>query len=114
MKKHTTNKKSDLLFGFFYKYWATAILTVVLIILIRQNLFINQFPFSLSEKQQIIDEEIDFNQALDKKNNIKMIELKMATEPNMEVLESQARYRFGLIKAGETYYQINELVPNSP
>jgi cell division protein FtsB len=31
----------------------------------------------------------------------------------MEILESQARYRFGLIKDGDIYYQINELAPNS-
>ena len=40
-----------------------------------------------------------------------MTELKMGTESNMEILESQARYRFGFIKKGETYYQITPQDP---
>jgi cell division protein FtsB len=106
LKKQATLKKSALVFGFFYKYWITIILIVVLATLLRQNFVINKFPFSLSDRQQIIDDDIALNQSLDQKNNVKMTELKMGTEPNMEILESQARYRFGFIKEGETYYQI--------
>ena len=110
MKKHPPLKKSALLFGFFYKYWATIILVVILATLLRQNFVINKFPFSLSDRQQIIDDDSAFNQSLDQKN-IKMIELKMGTKSNMEILESQARYRFGFIKKGETYYQITPQDP---
>ncbi len=80
-----------------------------MVTLLRQNLIINEFPFSLSDKQQVINDKISLNQALDQKNNIKMTELKIGTES--EVLESQARYRFGLIKDGETYHQIT---PQNP
>lgn len=111
MKKQTNLKKSTLIFGFFYKYWVTIIFIVVLATLLRQNFIINKFPFSLSDRQKIIDDGIAFNQSLDQKNNIKMTELRMGTEPNMEILESQARYRFGFIKKGETYYQIT---PQNP
>ena len=110
MKKQTPLKKSALIFGFFYKYWATIILIVILATLLRQNFVINKFPFSLSDRQQIIDDDSAFNQSLDQKN-IKMIELKMGTKSNMEILESQARYRFGFIKKGETYYQITPQDP---
>lgn len=110
MKKQTPLKKSALIFGFFYKYWATIILVVILATLLRQNFVINKFPFSLSDRQQIIDDDSAFNQSLDQKN-IKMIELKMGTKSNMEILESQARYRFGFIKKGETYYQITPQDP---
>jgi len=79
---------------------------VVLATLIRQNFFINQFPTSLTNKQGIINQHIQINQALDKDNSIKKTELKAETASNMEILESQARYRFGLIKDGETYHQI--------
>jgi len=89
------------------------VLLVVLVTLIRQNFIINQFPGSLVTKQQIIDQNISLNQALNKQNKTKMIELKAETASNMEILESQARYRFGLIKDGDIYYQINELAPNS-
>lgn len=110
MKKQTPLKKSALIFGFFYKYWATIILIVILATLLRQNFVINKFPFSLSDRQQIIDDDSAFNQSLDQKN-IKMTELKMGTKSNMEILESQARYRFGFIKKGETYYQITPQDP---
>ena len=110
MKKQPPLKKSALLFGFFYKYWATIILVVILATLLHQNFVINKFPFSLSDRQQIIDDDSAFNQSLDQKN-IKMIELKMGTKSNMEILESQARYRFGFIKKGETYYQITPQDP---
>jgi cell division protein FtsB len=89
------------------------VLLVVLVTLIRQNFIINQFPGSLVTKQQIIDQNISLNHALNKQNKTKMIELKAETASNMEILESQARYRFGLIKDGDIYYQINELAPNS-
>ncbi len=110
MKKQTPLKKSALIFGFFYKYWATIILVVILATLLRQNFVINKFPFSLSDRQQIIDDDSAFNQSLDQKN-IKMTELKMGAKSNMEILESQARYRFGFIKKGETYYQITPQDP---
>jgi cell division protein FtsB len=111
LKKHPPLKKSALIFGFFYKYWVTIILIVILATLLRQNFVINKFPLSLSDRQQIIDDDIAFNQSLNQKNNIKMTELKMGTESNMEILESQARYRFGFIKKGETYYQITPQDP---
>jgi len=110
LKKQTPLKKSALIFGFFYKYWATIILVVILATLLRQNFVINKFPFSLSDRQQIIDDDSAFNQSLDQKN-IKMTGLKMDAKSNMEILESQARYRFGFIKKGETYYQITPQDP---
>ena len=104
-------KKPNSVFGFFYQYWITIILIVVLATLIRQNFFINQFPTSLINKQDGIDQRIQANQTLDKQNTVKRTELKAETASNMEVLESQARYRFGLIKKGEIYYQIT---PQNP
>ncbi|CAC9496152.1 hypothetical protein [uncultured Gammaproteobacteria bacterium] len=76
--------------------------------MLYQNFFINQFPFSLMEKQSIIDKEVRNNQHIKQKNKIKNIELKAVNATDREILESQARYRFGLIKKGERYYQVNE------
>jgi len=113
LRKQTTRhpnkgntKKPNPVFGFFYQYWITIILIVVLATLIRQSFFINQFPGSLTDKQNMIDQHIQTNQSLDKENSIKKVELRAETAANMEILESQARYRFGLIKDGETYHQI--------
>ncbi|CAC9518756.1 hypothetical protein [uncultured Gammaproteobacteria bacterium] len=76
--------------------------------MLYQNFFINQFPFSLMEKQSIIDKEVRNNQHIKQKNKIKNIELKAVNATDREILESQARYRFGLIKKGERYYQVND------
>ncbi len=111
IKNKQNAEKSNQILVFFYKYWITAVLLLVLLSLIRQN-FINQFPFGLMNKQQIIKQNISRNQTLKQQNKISSIELNTQTASDNEVLESQARYRFGLIKKGETYYQINELTPN--
>lgn len=113
-RKKRKTKKPNKIFGFFYQYWITIILIVVLATLIRQNFLVNNFPNSLIQKQKQIDQNIKINNSLTQQNTIKKLELEAKTAADMEALESQARYRFGLIKEGETYYQINELVPNSP
>lgn len=93
---------------FVVKYWLTALLLLILSTLMYQNFFVNKFPFSLMEKQTIIDKDTRNNQLLNQQNKIKNIELKAVNAKDKEVLESQARYRFGFIKKGETYYQISE------
>ncbi|EEZ79815.1 septum formation initiator family protein [Candidatus Thioglobus sp.] len=108
MKSQT--KKPSKLFGFFYDYWITIILLVILTTLIRQNFYINDFPMVLHERQRVIEQNVVLNQALENKNQSLTIELNSELEPNMEILESQARYRFGLIKDGEKYYQISKAV----
>ncbi len=94
--------------SFISRYWLSFILIFILTVLLYQNFFINQFPFSLMEKQSIIDKEVRNNQHIKQKNKIKNIELKAVNATDREILESQARYRFGLIKKGERYYQVNE------
>ncbi len=94
--------------NFIFQYWLTIILIFILIILFYQNLSTNKFPFSLMEKQTIIDKDKYNNQLLRQQNKIKNIELKATNADDNELLESQARYRFGLIKKGEHYYQISE------
>ncbi|OIR25563.1 septum formation initiator family protein [Bathymodiolus thermophilus thioautotrophic gill symbiont] len=96
-------------FDFVYRYWITLMLAAILLILIRQNFLINQFPSSLLEKQAIIDKNEKINQLLKQQNTIKILELQAKNAVDMEILESQARYRFGLIKPSERYYQITKL-----
>lgn len=111
MKKQKPLKKPSKALEFVYKYWITAVLLLALLTLVRQNFITNQFPISLANKQANIQQKIDKNQVLNQKNKIKSIELKAQTASDQEVLESQARYRFGLIKDGEIYYQINANKP---
>ena len=112
ISRHKRNKKKpNKLFGFFYKYGLTISLSLILLSLIKQNFFINQFPTSLSHRQQLINHQIDQNKQLSEQNEIKKIELNSKISDNQEVLESQARYRFGFIKEGETFYQITQQNP---
>ena len=84
---------------------------LILASLIKQNFLINQFPTSLSQRQQQIDHQVTQNKHLSEQNDIKKIELNSKISNNQEVLESQARYRFGFIKEGETFYQITRQNP---
>jgi len=100
-------KKPNRLFGFFYRYWISIILLVVLVTLIRQNFVINTFPFDVHEKQVILKENLAVNQQL-KQDNLKLqLELNAKSDEKLEILESMARQKFGLIKPGEKYYQIS-------
>jgi cell division protein FtsB len=58
----------------------------MLTVLLYQNFFINQFPFSLMEKQSIIDKEVRNNQHIKQKNKIKNIELKAVNATDREIL----------------------------
>ncbi|SFV87321.1 hypothetical protein MNB_SUP05-SYMBIONT-4-813 [hydrothermal vent metagenome] len=98
--------------NFFNRYWVTAALVIVLFTLIRQSFYINEFPFSLYEKQAIINKNIEENALLQQKNAMKILELQENSASGSEILESQARYRLGLVKKGERYYQISERVGN--
>jgi cell division protein FtsB len=100
-------KKPNKLFGFFYRYWISIILLIVLMALLRQNFVINSFPFDVHEKQLILEKNLATNQQL-KQNNLKLqLELNAKSDPKLEILESIARQKFGLIKPGEKYYQIS-------
>jgi len=85
---------------------------VLLITLIRQSFLANNFPFVLYDKQQIIKQNISINQTLDEENKQLSIDLEVESKANMEILESIARYKFGLLKEGERYYQISQSASN--
>ena len=92
----------------FQQYALTLVLLLAISTLMWQGFVINHFPQILDEKARLIAKNIAKNRALESKNQALAIELKMKSEADMEVLESLARYRFGLIKADEHYYQIGE------
>ena len=100
-------KKPNSLFGFFYRYWISIILLVVLVSLIRQNFVVNSFPFDVHDKQDVLEENLTTNQQLKQDNLQLQLELNAKSDQKLEILESMARQKFGLIKAGEKYYQIS-------
>jgi cell division protein FtsB len=99
-------KTFRLLFNFISKYWVSFILLFAIFTLINQNFVINKFPFSLYKKQKILEENIEQNKLLAWQNSQKINDTNFINDENMEILESRARYRFGLIKDNEVYYQI--------
>lgn len=108
-KKNSARKSS--LFGIFYRYWITLALLLIIFTLIKQGIFINKFPYVLESKKNEINETLSKNKSILSQNKSLIIELETGSEPNMEILESQARFRFGYIKEGETYFQIRK--PNT-
>jgi cell division protein FtsB len=100
-------KKPNSLFGFFYRYWISIILLVVLVALIRQNFVANSFPFDVYDKQAVLEENLTTNQQLKQDNSKLQLELNAKSDQKLEILESMARQKFGLIKPGEKYYQIS-------
>lgn len=102
-------KKPNILFGFFYQYWISIILLVMLITLVRQNFFINQFPFVLHDKQEQIQQHQQQNRLITQHNQQLEAELTSLGQTNMELIESSARYKFGLIKDGELFYRVSRL-----
>jgi cell division protein FtsB len=76
--------------------------------LIRQSVFINGFPKSLESKRIAVNEIIASNESLKLKNKSLLVELNTEEDAKLEVLESQARFRLGFVKDGETYYQIRK------
>lgn len=100
-------KKPNSLFGFFYRHWISIVLLVILATLIRQNFIINTFPVDIHDKQTVLAENIAINQKLKQDNLQLQLELDAKSDQKLEILESMARQKFGLIKAGEKYYQIS-------
>jgi cell division protein FtsB len=107
-KNNHRKKGKSKLFGFFYRYWFTFVLLVIAITLIRQGIFINQFPQALENKRLAINETASQTDSLILKNKSLLVELQNESASNLEVLESQARFRFGFVKEGEVYYQIRK------
>lgn len=105
-RQQTHAKKLGITLAWCYKYWVTIALLFVLATLIWQNFIFNEFPKSLHKKQHNIEQKIALNQTLEAENK--------ANKPtvDMEILQSQARYRFNLIKPGEIYYTFSNPLKN--
>lgn len=100
------------MFGFFYRHWITLILLVTIITLAQQSFLINQFPSSIkSEEHQLLAKQQQ-NAEIAKHNQQLALELAKLGQTNMELVESTARYKFGLIKDGELFYRISSKAPS--
>jgi len=96
--------------GFIIKYKFTFVFAVIFIALFRQNIWINDFPMVIHDRQNTIDNIIADNGRIQKENQVLSQQINNYLDDDLILIESQARYKYGLVKDGETYYQINAIV----
>ena len=96
--------------GFVIKYKISLILILILYSLVKQNIFINDFPNIILQKQKTIEDMELTNQQLQNENKQLQKQIYGYTEEDLSLIESQARFKYGLVKDGEEFYQINTVV----
>ena len=96
--------------GFVIKYKISLILILILISLVKQNILVNDFPNVIFQKQKTIEDMELINKKLQNDNNHLQGQIDGYSEEDLSLIESQARFKYGLIKDGEVFYQINTTV----
>jgi len=96
--------------GFVVKYKISLILILILISLVKQNMLVNDFPNVIFQKQKTIEDNELSNKQLQNDNKQLQEQIDGYTEQDLSLIESQARFKYGLIKDGEVFYQINTTV----
>ena len=93
--------------GFVIKYKISLILILILFLLVKQNILTNDFPNVIFQKQKTIEDMELINKQLQNENIQLQEQIDGYTEEDLSLIESQARFKYGLIKDGEVLYQIN-------
>ena len=106
------NNNSKGLFGFILKYKASLLLIIILFFLVKQNIFENNFPNVILKKQSVIKEIENKNLNLQKNNALLFNQITNYTEEDMSLIESKARYKYGLVKEGEVFFKVNKIINN--
>ena len=104
------NKSQAGLIGFIYKNKVTIALIVVLVALVKQNIFENNFPSIVFERERTIDTIRLNNSSLAIENKILERKIQDYTEEDFNLIESKARFNYGLIKEGEHFFKVNRIV----
>ena len=96
--------------SFVIKYKISLILILILISLVKQNILVNDFPYVIFQKQKTIEDMELVNKQLQNDNKQLQEQIDGYTEEDLSLIESQARFKYGLIKDGEVFYQINTTI----
>ena len=96
--------------GFVIKYKISLILILIMISLVKQNILMNDFPNVIFQKQKTIEDMKLSNKQLQNENIQLQEQIDGYTEQDLSLIESQARFKYGLIKDDEVFYQINTTV----
>jgi len=104
------NKSRTGFIDFVYKNKITIVLMIVLFVLVKQNIFDNNFPTVVLERETSINEIRLSNSNLANGNKILESKIQNYTEENLNLIESKARFKYGLIKEGEYFFKVNKIV----
>ena len=105
-----SNRAVTGLIGFINKNKLTLILIVILFSLVKQNVFNNNFPYIILNKQEAINDIKLINNNLTNQNILIESQINSFTEENLSLIESKARFKYGLIKEGEYFFKINKII----
>ena len=95
--------------GFIVKYRVTFLLVIISAVLIKQNFLVNDFPNVIKQKQKSINDIVSTNKQLENENLDLTKQIHGYTQEDMTLVESKARFKYGLIREGEVYYQIEQI-----
>ena len=70
----------------------------------------NNFPSVVQEREKSIDKIRANNANLSIENTILESKIQGYTEEDLNLIESKARFKYGLIKEGEYFFKINRIV----
>ena len=83
---------------------------ILLIALVKQNIFENNFPYVVLERERSIDMIKENNVNLANENIILESKIQGYTEEDLNLIESKARFKYGLIKEGEYFFKVKDAV----
>ena len=95
--------------GFIVKYRVTFLLVIMSAVLIKQKFLVNDFPNVIKQKQKSINEIVSTNKQLENENLDLTKQIHGYKQEDMTLVESKARFKYGLIREGEIYYQIEQI-----
>ncbi len=101
MTRSTKHSYLSLIHQWWQRFGITLILMIILLALLSR--YISYHRYSTGNIEYKINQQTQINQAQQQAN--KRLQQQVKAVDNLEILESEARYRLGLLKPGETYYQ---------
>ena len=100
------SKSQTGLIGFIYKNKITLLLIIILFALVKQNIINNNFPKVVIDKEHALNQIKLNNENLKNDNSILQSKIGSFTQEDLNLIESKARFKYGLIKEGEHFFKI--------
>ena len=108
------SKSQTGLIGFIYKNKITLLLIIILFALVKQNIINNNFPKVVIDKEHVLNQIKLNNENLENDNSILQSKIGSFTQEDLNLIESKARFKYGLIKEGEYFFKINRANKTEP